>query len=66
LPPFIAETPAGSTDQSTVGGAVERQRIAAALSRTAWNVTAAARLLDISRSTLYRKIQEYALSREAG
>jgi sigma-54 dependent transcriptional regulator, acetoin dehydrogenase operon transcriptional activator AcoR len=66
LPPFIAQPPTGGNGQGTAGEAVERQRIAAALNRTAWNVTAAARLLDISRSTLYRKMEEYALSRDPG
>ena len=35
------------------------------LEGTAWNTKEAARLLDISRGTLYRKIVEYGLEPEA-
>jgi len=65
LPPFIAQPPGGN-GQAGSGDAIERQRIAAALNRAAWNITAAARLLDISRSTLYRKMQHHALNRNPG
>jgi transcriptional regulator of acetoin/glycerol metabolism len=65
LPPFIAR-PAGGNGQHGPTEAVERQRIAAALNRAAGNITAAARLLDISRSTLYRKMQQHALNRTPG
>jgi transcriptional regulator of acetoin/glycerol metabolism len=34
------------------------------LEATTWNKKEAARLLDISRGTLYRKILEYGLARE--
>jgi transcriptional regulator of acetoin/glycerol metabolism len=64
LPPFIAQAPDGGGSEGTAGDGVEKQRIAAALKRAGWNITAAARLLDISRSTLYRKMEQYALSRE--
>ncbi len=66
LPPFIAQPPAGGNGQGTAGDGIEKQRIAAALKRAAWNITAAARLLDVSRSTLYRKMHQYALRREGG
>ncbi|MGH6961718.1 MAG: sigma-54-dependent Fis family transcriptional regulator, partial [Dongiaceae bacterium] len=62
LPPFIARQPAAN-GQDAAGDPIEKQRIAAALRRAAGNITAAARLLDISRSTLYRKMQQHALSR---
>jgi DNA-binding NtrC family response regulator len=39
----------------------ERAHIVRALEATAWNKKEAARLLDISRGTLYRKIVEYGL-----
>ena len=65
LPPFIAQQPAANGTGSTAD-AIERQRITGALKRTAWNITAAARLLDISRSTLHRKIQQHGLSRDSG
>ncbi len=66
LPPLIAQQPAGGNGQDAARGSIEKQRIAAALNRVAWNITAAARLLDISRSTLYRKMQQHALSRGSG
>jgi DNA-binding NtrC family response regulator len=40
---------------------VERAHIVRALEASGWNKKEAARLLDISRGTLYRKIVEYAL-----
>jgi transcriptional regulator of acetoin/glycerol metabolism len=66
LPPFIARQPAAGDGQDATRESIEKQRIAAALNRVAWNITAAARLLDISRSTLYRKMQQHALSRDSG
>jgi len=43
----------------------ERAHIMRVLEGTAWNKKEAARLLDISRGTLYRKIVEYGLEPEA-
>ncbi len=65
LPPFIARQ-AATNGQDADNDSIEKQRIAAALRRAAGNITAAARLLAISRSTLYRKMQQYALSRDSG
>jgi transcriptional regulator of acetoin/glycerol metabolism len=42
----------------------EEQAILDALSRTAWNKAKAARLLGMSRRTIYRKIEEHALQEE--
>jgi transcriptional regulator of acetoin/glycerol metabolism len=42
----------------------ERAHIVRVLESTSWNKKEAARLLDISRGTLYRKIVEYALEPE--
>ena len=39
----------------------ERAHIARALAAAAWNKKEAARMLEISRGTLYRKILEYGL-----
>jgi len=39
----------------------ERAHIVRVLEATAWNKKEAARVLDISRGTLYRKIEEYEL-----
>ena len=41
----------------------ERTHIARALEATSWNKKEAARTLEISRGTLYRKILEYGLER---
>ena len=46
--------------QATLAEA-ERAHIAAALESTHWNKRRAAELLDVSRATLYRKIDEYGL-----
>ena len=44
----------------------ERAHILRALESTGWNKKEAARILDISRGTLYRKIVEYSLEPGAG
>jgi DNA-binding NtrC family response regulator len=43
---------------------VERQHIAATLEHTGWNKRRACALLEISRPTLDRKIEEYSLARD--
>ena len=43
----------------------ERAHIVRVLEAVKWNKKEAARVLDISRGTLYRKIVEYALEPEA-
>jgi len=40
----------------------EREAILRALKKTAWRRTKAARLLGMSRSTFYRKIEEYKIN----
>ncbi|MEZ5286155.1 MAG: helix-turn-helix domain-containing protein [Vicinamibacterales bacterium] len=44
----------------------ERAHIIRVLEAAQWNKVEAARILDISRGTLYRKIDEYALEPAAG
>jgi transcriptional regulator with GAF, ATPase, and Fis domain len=44
----------------------ERAHIIRVLEHTAWNKLEAARVLDIGRGTLYRKIEEYGLEPAAG
>jgi transcriptional regulator of acetoin/glycerol metabolism len=57
------------TDAPAGGGAVlslarnERDRIREALDATSGNRTRAAKLLGISRATIFRKIKEYELDR---
>ena len=41
---------------------VEKHHIQRILVRTEWNKTEAARILDIAKSTLYKKIEEYGLT----
>ena len=43
----------------------ERAHVVSALEASAWNKKAAARMLEISRGTLYRKILEYGLQPDA-
>jgi transcriptional regulator of acetoin/glycerol metabolism len=43
---------------------VERQHVKRVLDEAGWNVTQAARLLEIDRVTLYNKIKKYGLERE--
>jgi transcriptional regulator of acetoin/glycerol metabolism len=42
---------------------VEKSHIARILDRVEWNVSKAASVLDIDRSTLYSKIRKYDLSK---
>ena len=44
----------------------ERAHIAVVLDAVGWNKLEAARVLDISRGTLYRKIEEYGLEPSSG
>ena len=44
----------------------ERAHIIRVLEATEWNKLEAAKVLDISRGTLYRKIEEYGLEPAAG
>ena len=46
--------------------AAERAFLLAKLRESDWNVSETARLLDMPRSNLYKKIERYALTRENG
>ena len=46
--------------------AAERAYLLAKLRAFDWNVSETARVLDMPRSNLYKKIERYALSREGG
>ncbi|WP_449246775.1 sigma-54 dependent transcriptional regulator [Desulfarculus baarsii] len=59
LPPDLAAPP---VSPATNGPASEAQRILAALRRAGGNKAKAARLLGLSRNTLYRKLNELGLS----
>jgi DNA-binding NtrC family response regulator len=56
-------TPAG--DHMPSLAETERAHIGRVLEFTGWNKKEAARVLEISRGTLYRKIEEYALAQES-
>jgi PAS domain S-box-containing protein len=65
LPPEIGTKRSGRPLQGIPRhSSEERATIAAALERTGWNRTRAARLLGIDRSTLWRKIREHELKPE--
>jgi DNA-binding NtrC family response regulator len=70
LGPRPAAPRAPSATQGPAGGAsleaVERQHLIQALEQAQWNVTRAARLLDISRDTLRYRIEKHGLQRPAG
>jgi DNA-binding NtrC family response regulator len=62
LPPEIgAPVPASRLGEVPKHSGIERELIAAALARTGWNRSRAARHLGIDRTTLWRKIREYDL-----
>jgi DNA-binding NtrC family response regulator len=63
LPPEIKEYFTMNTPHSKKRAADERQEIFLALNQTDWNKAKAARLLGISRQTIYRKIEEYKLTK---
>lgn len=60
LPPEFRESlmPQGSSRKTA---SLEQDRILRALNQTGWNKAKAARLLNVSRQTMYRKIEEYAI-----
>ena len=62
-----AGTPAGAqTARPRTLAEAERLHILAVLEDSGWNKQRAAAALDVSRGTLYRKIQEYGLRRQGG
>jgi two-component system nitrogen regulation response regulator NtrX len=56
--------PSPSSGLHAVRNAAERDRIREALDRTSWNVSAAARLLDVERTSLHKRMRALGLSRE--
>ncbi len=61
----ISSAPAPSGDRMPSLAEAERAHIVRVLEAAQWNKKEAARVLDISRGTLYRKIVEYQLEPEA-
>ncbi|MFZ5997868.1 MAG: sigma-54 dependent transcriptional regulator [Nitrospirota bacterium] len=64
LPPDFKESHKRKALLSTERNVDEPSVILQALERAAWNKAGAARLLGISRRTIYRKIKEYNLARD--
>jgi transcriptional regulator of acetoin/glycerol metabolism len=48
-------------DASEQSGITERERFIQALKKTDWNKAKAARVLGVSRRTIYRKLQDYGI-----
>jgi transcriptional regulator with PAS, ATPase and Fis domain len=63
LPPEIREYPEIKAFTPEKRATKGRMEILEALNRTDWNKAKAARLLGISRKTIYRKINQYKLTR---
>jgi transcriptional regulator with GAF, ATPase, and Fis domain len=62
-PALSASSPTMPASQGPDAAANERDRIVLALTRAAGNQTVAAKLLGISRRTLIRRMEEYAIAR---
>lgn len=69
LPPPLATPESASSSQRTTGRVSQprtidqRDEVMEALLRTAWNVSAAAALLGVSRATLHRRLIDFNLKR---
>jgi DNA-binding NtrC family response regulator len=61
LPLSVTAAPVGPAPGSLED--VERAHVEAVLGQTGWNITRAARVLDVDRVTLYSKIKKYELKR---
>ena len=57
-----ANAPAQSREGKSPLMKMERNTILAALKETHWNVTKAARQLNVSRNTLYRKMKRHGIT----
>ena len=63
LPPEIIENSGIEKFAPVKGSVYDQQEILEALNKTDWNKAKAARILGISRRTIYRKIDEYKLAK---
>jgi len=78
LPHLPAEVVAGNSCEIQIPGShlprrrhrarqyVARERTERALQATGWNITKAAKLLRVSRTTLYKRIDEFGLEEPLG
>jgi DNA-binding NtrC family response regulator len=62
LPLRVTQAPAASNAPGSLAEA-ERTHVLAVLEANAWNITRAAKVLDVDRVTLYNKIRKYELKR---
>ncbi|MGM0454338.1 MAG: helix-turn-helix domain-containing protein, partial [Thermodesulfobacteriota bacterium] len=62
LPPEIRSDMKSSASESGGNGNLTRKAILDSLEKSGWNKAKAARMLDVSRQTLYRKMREYQVS----
>jgi len=58
-----AGEPVANDDSPGVLADWEKQAISTALRESAWNVSRAAKRLDITRNTLYQKISKYGIKK---
>jgi two-component system response regulator AtoC len=62
LPLQVTEVPANEPGPGSLAEA-ERAHVRSVLDASGWNITRAARVLDIDRVTLYNKIRKYELKK---
>jgi DNA-binding NtrC family response regulator len=62
LPLRVTRAPAGGPGPGSLAEA-ERAHVQAVLDASGWNITKAARILDVDRVTLYNKIRKYELKK---
>ncbi len=66
LPKNIREFRGDDSVSSAGGEEDERAKIISSLEKAGWNKARAARLLNIDRKTLYRKLEKYTINRNLG
>jgi DNA-binding NtrC family response regulator len=62
LPLRVTQAPASGTSPGSLAEA-ERAHVQSVLDASGWNITRAARVLDVDRVTLYNKIRKYELKK---
>jgi DNA-binding NtrC family response regulator len=66
LPVRVTQLPGGPAATPGSLAEAERTHVQAVLDASAWNITRAARILDVDRVTLYNKIRKYELKKPVG
>jgi DNA-binding NtrC family response regulator len=62
LPLRVTQAPGGGPGPGSLAEA-ERAHVLSVLDASGWNITKAARILDVDRVTLYNKIRKYELKK---